>query len=211
MAMALKTFSYLMGGSEAIALAKFAQVFEGLGDVKAAAIAMQVAKNWMAEGRGAMRPAELAKAVGLIVQALTAIGAKPQASVFAKLLPLLAGTEQQDVDSFVREAFAARVKKARALKPQKPPKVANTKFADLAPELAHRLKAAACDRSCFDALLKEFKDSYKASELKVIASHYMGFDVDEKTKEGILKAVRNWQREEELNSDSSASQAKAGL
>jgi hypothetical protein len=211
MATALRAFGALMGGGEAVALAKFAQVFEGLGDVKAAAVAAQVAKNWKAEGRAAKRPVELAKAVGLIEQALTATGAKPQAGVFAKVLPLLAGSEQQDINSFVREAIAARVKKAPPPKPSKQPKVPKPKFADLAPELAQKLKVAACDRSRFDALLNEFEESYKATELKVIAARYMGFDVDKKKKADIVKAVRNWQREEELNSDSHASQAKAGL
>jgi hypothetical protein len=211
LATALKTFGTLMGGSEAVALSKFALVFEGLGDMKAAAVAAQVAKNWKTEGRCARRPAELAKAVGLIEQVLNTVGAKPQAGVLAKVVPLLAGSEHQDVDSFVQEAIAARVKKAPPPKPPKLPKVAKPKFADLAPELAQRLRAAACDRSRFDAVLKEFEESYKATELKVIASRYLGFDVDKKTKEDIVKAVRNWQREEELNSASHASQAKAGL
>lgn len=211
MASALKSFSLLMGGNESVAVAKFAEVFEGLGDVTAAAVATQIAKNWKTEGRKAKRPAELATAIGLIARALSAAGAKTQVGAFTKVAVLLAGTEHQDVDSFVREAIAARVKKVPPPKPAKRPREPKPHFADLAPELAYKLKVAACDRSRFDALLKEYEDSYKATELKVIASTYMGFDVDKKKKADILKAMRNWQREAELNSASHSSQAKAGL
>jgi hypothetical protein len=208
MAAALKAFGALMGGREAVALTKFAQVFDGMGEAKAAAIAAQVVKNWKAEGRAGKRPSELEQAVRRIGEALASTGAKAQASVFAKVLPILAGSDNQDVDSFVREAIAARVKKAP---PPKPPKVSKPKFADLVPELAQKLTAAACDRGRFDALLKDYEIRYKATELKAIADRFVGFDVHRKKKEDIVKAVRNWQREEELNSDSHASQAKAGL
>ena len=208
MAAALKAFGSLIGGGEGAALNKFAQLFDGMGEAKAAEITAQIARNWKSEGRSAKRPVELERAVRRIGEVLASTGAKAQAGVFAKVLPILAGSENQDVGSFLREAIEARVKKAP---PPKPPKVAKPKFADLAPELAKSLTAVACDRGRFDALLKVYNERYKTKELKAIADHFMGFDVDLTKKKDIVKAVRNWQREEELDNDSHASQAKAGL
>jgi hypothetical protein len=213
MVLALNTFGNLIGGSEAAALFKFAEVFDGMGEVKATAVAAQVAKNWKAYGRAAKRPAELEKAVRGIEQALAATGAKAQAGVFAKVLAILVGSDNQDIDGFVREAIDARVKKAPPPKPEKvkPPKVSKPKFADLAPELAQKLLAVAYDRGRFDVLLKDYEERYKPSELKAIAHRLPGLFVNSAKKVGIVKAVRNWQREEELNSHSHTSQANVGL
>jgi hypothetical protein len=212
MATALKAFGNLIGGSEAVALTKFAQLFENMGEIAASAVAAQVAKNWKADGRIAKRPAELENAVCRIGEALATTGAKAQAAVFAKVsLILLSGREHQDVEHYVRDAITARVKRAPLPKIPKQPKVAKPKFTDLAPELAHRLTASACDRGRFDALLKDYEERFKATELKEIANRTLGFEVDKKKKLDIVKAVRNWQREEELNTGSRKSQAKAGL
>jgi hypothetical protein len=213
MASALKAFGALVGGSESVGLLKFADVFDGMAEVKAAAVVAQIAKNWKAEGRPAKRPAELEQAALRIEEALTATGAKTQAGVFAKVLAILAGSENQDVDSFVREAIAARVKKAPLPKASKgkSSKVTKPKFADLAPELAEKLVAVACDRARFDALLKDYEEHYKPAELKAIAGRLPGLFVNSTKRVDIVKAVRNWQREEELNTHSHASQAHAGL
>ena len=114
MSAALKAFGTLMGGSEAVALVKFSQVFKGMGDVKATAVAAQIAKSWQAEGREERRPVELARALHRIHDVLVTTGAKAQARVFAKVLPILSGSESQDVDSFVVDAIGARVKKTPA-------------------------------------------------------------------------------------------------
>jgi hypothetical protein len=197
MSAALKAFGTLLGGSEAMALAKFSQVFNGMGDVKATAVAGQIAKNWKAEGREAKRPAELERAVHRIHDVLVTTGAKTQAGVFAKVLPILMGSESQDVDSYVRDAIAARVKKTPA---------------ELAEALAQKLTAVANDRRRFDALLSDYEGRCKPSEIKAIAERFMGHAVvGKKDKLAITKAIRNWQREGELNRYSHTSQAKAAL
>jgi pyridoxal/pyridoxine/pyridoxamine kinase len=196
MSEALEAFGALMGGSEAAALTGFSRVFRGVGDVKATTVVAQVAKNWHAERREAKRPAELESAVQRIHAVLIALGAKTQAGVFAKVLQILAGNDDRDVESFVRDAIAARVKKTPA---------------ELAAGLAQKLTAAATDRRRFDALLSDYEGRCKPGELKAIAEKFMGHAIDRKNKQDIVKAVRNWQREAELNRYSHMSQAKAAL
>jgi hypothetical protein len=197
LSVALRAFGTLMNGSEALALAKFSHVFNGMGDVKAVAVATQVAKNWQAEGREQKRPAELENAVRRIHEALVATGAKTQAGVFAKILPILKGREDQDVDGFVRDAVAARVKRTPA---------------ELAAVLAQKLSAVTNDRRRFDALLSDYEQRCKSGELKAIAERFMGHPGDGKqNKQAIVKAMRNWQREGELHRSSHRSQAKAAL
>jgi DNA-binding ferritin-like protein (Dps family) len=203
---ALKAFGALMGGAEAVALTKFAKLFEGMGDVTAASVVAQVSKNWTAEKRPKTRPADLERAIRRIRDTLTATGATTQASVFGKTLALVEGTGNQDLDSFVAEAIAARVKRAPAKKPPKPKK---PKFAEAqAPDLGRRLAAAAHQRARFDALLNEYETDYKPAELKAIAHCFMGYEVNKTKKADIIKAIRNWQREAELNDDLHAAQAR---
>lgn len=220
MASALRAFGDLIGGNEGAALLKFAHAFDGMGEAKAAAVITQVAKNWKAEGREVKRPAELESAVSQIEKVLTATGARAQAAAFGKVLPILVGSEDQDIDGFVGDVVAARVKRApppkspKASKATKVIRVAKPKklkFADLAPDLAKRLTLAAYDRIQFDALLSDYERRFKPAEMKAIADRYLGFSVNKTKKDDIVKAVRNWQREEELNWDSHVSQAKAGL
>jgi DNA-binding ferritin-like protein (Dps family) len=203
---ALKAFGALMGDADVVALAKFAKLFEGMGDAKAAAVVTQVSKNWTADNRPKRRPADLERALRRIRDTLTATGATTQANVFGKALVLLEGIDNQDLDSFVAEAIAARIKR---VKPKKPPKPKKPKFADAqAPDLGRRLTAAAHQRARFDVLLNEYEATYKAAELKAIAHCFMGVDVDKTKKPDIIKAMRNWQREAELNDDLHAAQAK---
>jgi len=193
----LKAFGSLLGGSEEAALARFSQVFDGMGDTKATAIVTQIAKNWKTEGREAKRPAGLHSAVQHIHTVLLTMGATPQARVFDKVLQILTGSEHQDVESFVRDAIAARVKKTPS---------------ELAAELAQKLTTAASDRRRFDALLSNYEGRCKPGQLKAIAERFIGHPmVGKKSREDIVKAVRNWQREGELNRYSHTSQAKAAL
>jgi hypothetical protein len=106
----------------------------------------------------------------------------------------------------MHDALPARVKMAPPKKLPKP------KFADaVAPEQGKRLSAVAGERSLFDALLSEFEAVYKAAELKAIAECYVGFGVDKKKKDDIIKVMRNWQRECELSDSSHAAQSKVGV
>jgi hypothetical protein len=197
MSATLKAFGTLMSGSEALALAKFAHVFNGMGDMKAVAVATQVARNWQAEGREQKRPAELENAVRRIHDVLVATGAKTQAGVVARILLILRGREHQDVDGFVREAVAARVKKTPA---------------ELAAVLAQKLSTVANDRRQFDALLSDYETRCKPGEIKAIAERFMGHAiVGKQNKQAIIKAMRNWQREGELHRYRHTSQAKAAL
>jgi hypothetical protein len=199
---ALKAFGALMGGADAVALTKFAKLFEGMGKAKAAAVVVQVLKNWTADERPRRRPADLERALRRIRDTLTATGATTQANVFWKVLALLEGTANQDIDSFMSEAIAARVKKPAPKKQSRKPKVA----ADTQ-DLGNKL-AAARQRARFDALLNEYEASYSVAELKAIARQYTGYEGHEKSKADIVKAMRNWQREAELNDDLHAAQAK---
>lgn len=75
------------------------------------------------------------------------------------------------------------------------------------------LVEAASRREHFDPLLTEIGDTFKSSDLKEIYRHITGYDYYPKsgttgTKADIVKALRNWQREVELNADLSAAQAK---
>jgi hypothetical protein len=196
MSATLTVFGTLMGGREGAALATFSQVFNGMGDVKAAAVATQVAKNWRAEGREAKCPAELQDAVRRIYDTLVTMGAKTQAGVFEKVLQLLTGNEDEDLESFVGEAIAARVKWTPV---------------ELAGRLAQRLKSVVHDRRRFDALLNEYEGRCKPAEIRAMAESFIGESIGKKNKPDIIRAVRNWQREGELNRCSHASQAKAAL
>lgn len=203
---ALKAFGALMGGTEAVALTRFAKLFDGMGVVTAASVVAQVSKNWTTDKRPKRRPADLERALRRIKETLTATGATTQANVFGKVLALCEGTDNQDLDSFVTDAIAARVKRA---KPPKQPKPKKPKFADAqAPDLGRALTAAAHQRARFDALLNEYEVAYKPAELKAIAHCFMGYEVDKTKKADIIKAMRNWQREAELNDDLHAAQAR---
>jgi hypothetical protein len=203
---ALKAFGALMGGTEAVALTKFAKLFDGMADMTSASVVAQVSKNWTADKRPKRRPADLERALRRIKDTLTATGATTQANVFGKVLVLCEGTDNQDLDSFVTDAIAARVKR---VKPPKQPKPKKPKFADAqAPNLGRSLTAVADHRARFDALLNEYEAAYKPAELKAIAHCFMGYAVDKKKKADIIKAMRNWQREAELNDDLHAAQAK---
>lgn len=207
---ALKAFGALMGGTEASALVKFANLFEGIGDAKAASVVAQVSKNWATDKRPKKRPAELYRAIRRIQETLTAVGATPHANVFTKTLALLEGKDDQDVDSFVSDAITARVKRTQP--PKMRGKAAKPKFADaVAPNLGHKLSAVAGQRARFDALLNEYQAAYKPAELRAIAHCFMGYEVDKKKKDEIIKAMRNWQLEAELNDDIHAAQAKIGV
>ncbi len=209
MTAALKTFGGMLVGSEGESLAKFAKVFDGLGEAKVTAVVTQVTKNWKTEKRLPKRPVQLERAVRRIENALALTGAKSQAVAFGKVATILSGAVDQDLDSFIQEVIEARVKKAPAPKPPKPTK---PKFADQVPLLAQRLALASWERSQFDALLAEYEKRHKGTELKAIADRFLGYDVGAKMKKGdIVKAIRNWQREDELNRSNRASQAKAGL
>jgi hypothetical protein len=206
---ALRAFGALMGGAEAVALTKFAKLFEGMGDATAASVVTQVSKNWTASKRPKRRPADLERALRRIKDTLTATGATTQANIFGKTLTLLEGTGNQDLDSFVTEAVAARVKRAI---PKKQPTPKKPKFDDAqAADLGSRLAAAARQRDRFDTLLNEYEAAYKVAELKAIAHCFMGYEVNKSKKADIIKAMHNWQREKELNDDLHAAQAKLSV
>jgi hypothetical protein len=206
---ALKAFGGLMGGQDGVALTKFAKLFEGMGQATAASVVAQVSKNWTADKRPKRRPADLERALRRIRDTLTAAGATAQANVFGKVLALLEGTGNQDIDSFVDEAIAARVKRAT---PKKPPKPKKPKFDDAqASDLGRRLAAAARQRTRFDALLNEYEAAYTVAELKAIARQFTGYEVHKTKKADVVKAMRNWQREAELNDDLHAAQARQGV
>lgn len=203
---ALKGFGALMGGADGVTLNKFARLFEGLGKAKVTTVVTQVLKNWEIDKRVKKRPADLERALCCIRDTLTSINATTQANIFGKVLVLLEGTDNQDIDSFVADAISARCKRAKQNKSRKATK---PKFADAqAPDIGLRLTAAAHQRALFDAFLNELEAAYKPAELKAIALCFMGYDVGKTRKADIIKAMRNWQREAELNDDLHAAQAK---
>ena len=206
MVASLEAFGRLAGGSTGNSLTKLATLFSDSEQKQATAIVTQVLKNWNVDGRAEWHPLALRDALELIALALESSGATAQAKVYRKTLEMFSGEGNQDVFSFVTDAVASRLKKAP------PPKPKKIDFAqDVAPALAQELHNSSGNRNLFDALLNEYEAKYKAAELKAIAVNYLGYSIEKKKKTDLVKAVRNSQRESELNQDRRLSQAKAGL
>jgi hypothetical protein len=73
------------------------------------------------------------------------------------------------------------------------------------------LASAADDRNRFETLLDQLKSQFKVAELKTIARYYLGHETTKTKKDDIVKTIRHWHRQDELNRDRRASQAKTGL
>lgn len=69
------------------------------------------------------------------------------------------------------------------------------------------LKGAEGDRAAFDAALDSLS-GHRAADVTAIAASYLGFKPVERTKAGLITAMRRWQRQVELNADRSRAQAK---
>jgi hypothetical protein len=204
----LGAFADLVGGGGAEYLNRFAKLFEGLGTAKVAAIVGTIEGNWKSSNRNAGYPSELRKAIADIQQAFERSGAKAQAGAFTALLRLFVGADNQSVDAFVAEAIASRVKQGRSRSTTR----AATPFTkEQARSLANQLASAADDRNRFDSLLDELKSQLKVAELKTIAGYYLGHETTKTKKDDIVKTMRHWHRQDELNRDRRASQAKTGL
>jgi hypothetical protein len=83
--------------------------------------------------------------------------------------------------------------------------------AEHARELADQLTSAAYDRDRFDTLLDQMKGQLKVAELKAVAGFYTGYETTKTKKDDIVRVIRHWHRQDELNRDRRASQAKAAL
>lgn len=55
------------------------------------------------------------------------------------------------------------------------------------------------------------KGQLNLAELKAVARFYTGYETTKKKKDDIIRSIRNWHRQDELNRDRSAAQAKVPL
>jgi hypothetical protein len=212
MRLALIALADLVSGGDGLgranALRRFAAVFEELGTAKIATVVSTIEGNWKADNRTPQHPSELRRVVVDIRKALGHTGATTQAKAFTTLLKLFGGGGGQSVDAFVGEAIGARTKRKRSRSgaaPKRPPLTA-----EQARGLADQLTSAADDRTRFDALLDQLKGE-KVADLKAIAGFYTGYETTKTKKDDIIRSMRQWHRDDELNRDRSAAQAKAGL
>jgi len=197
------------GAGRATGLRRLAAVFEGVGTAKTATIVRTIEDNWRYDNRIPGHPPGLRETLVDIQKALASSGAKVQAAAFVDLLRLFGSGRNQAIDDFVVEAIAARTKRSRPRRGSAPRRTPLT--AEQARSLASQLISAADDRNRFDTLLDQLKRECKLAELKAIAEHYTGYETTKTKKDDIIKSIRHWHREDELNRDRGASQAKAGL
>ncbi len=190
------------------ALHKIARVFEDVGAAKAVKIISTIRSNWESSGRAPRHPAQLKDSIANAHRLFLSSGAKKQADTFAAFLGLFQGTGDQPIDAFVADAIVSRVKSRTARRPSRP-KGAFT--AEQAQSLADQLASAANDRARFDALLERLKSERKVGELRAIADRYTGYSTAKAKKDDIVRAIRQWHREDEMNRDRRAAQAKTGL
>jgi hypothetical protein len=196
------------GGQRANNLRGLAALFEGLGNAKVASIVNTIESNWKWSNREPRHPTDLREAVIGIIRVFDASNAKAQAKAFTILLKLLSGAGGQLVDAFVAEAVAARMKTSRS---RGLARTGTSITTDVARRFADDLASAANDRTRFDTLLDQLERRCKVAELKTIAGLYTGYETTRTKKDEIIKAIRHWHREGELNRDRRASQAKTPL
>jgi hypothetical protein len=199
---------FARAGQRASALNALASLFEGVGSAKVAKIVATIEGNWKSANRVPRHPAELRAALAELHRALDGSGAKMQAKAFAGLLRLFRGTSDQPVDAFLNDAVECRGKK----KPARQTALSTTPITrEQARRLADQLTCAADDRKKFDTLLEQMKTQFKVDDLRTIAGLYTGYETSKTKKDDIIRAIRHWHREDEMNRDRRASQAKTGL
>jgi hypothetical protein len=206
---ALVAFADLIGeGHRSHALRRLAEVLEGLGSAQVNKVVDTIESNWRASRRSPCHPADLRIALEGLQRGFELSGAAKQAKAFAALLRLCTGSGSQPVDAFVAEAASARVRSDRPRENKRPEaRIA----AEHAREIADRLASAADDRDRFDTLLDQMKGQLNLAELKAVARFYTGYETTKKKKDDIIRSIRNWHRQDELNRDRSAAQAKVPL
>ena len=205
---ALIAFADLVGGSpRADRLRRFAALFEAMGKAKVTSIVATIATNWKASGRVPRYPSQLRDDLTAVYRALECSTAKAQAKVVMALLELFRGSDNQVVEAFVDETIAARIKKPSHRVPRATP----TFTSEQARNAADQLISAADDRYEFEILLQQLKAHRKTAELRTIARFYTGYETTKTKKDDIIVAIRDWQREGEMNRDRRASQAKTGV
>lgn len=72
---------------------------------------------------------------------------------------------------------------------------------------AQELRAAYLDRTKFDGLLEQH-GALPAAQLKLVATHYLGYAPNTKTKSDLLSTMRKRQRQDELNHDRTKAQER---
>lgn len=180
-----------------------AQVFEGAAGKSVKAMVDAVLANWEADARAPAHPHELREAVFDLHNGLDRIGAKTAAKDVAELLRLFQGGRDQPMEEFVSDVRAAREKKPKAKFGKRGP--------PLTPEgarvFADRLRSATDDRPLFDELLKTMQ-AMTIADIQSVATQYMGRTPSDTKKGDLIKAMRRWQRNTELERDRSEAQEK---
>jgi len=200
-------FDLERGFERADNLNRLASLFDGLGKAKVSSVVTIILGNWKSDGRVPCHPSGLREIVAGIQRLFEQSGAKVQAKAFGDLLKLLSGAGNQPADAFIAEAVAARVKRP----PRRAARAKPQFTMETARKLASELTSAADDRMRFDTLLDQLERQCKAAELKTIAGLYTGYETAKTKKDDIIRAIRHWHREDELNRDRRASQAKTAL
>jgi hypothetical protein len=180
-------------------LRRLAQLFEDAGQITVSRLVEKVERNWTLSRRDPRYPAELWQTLQNVRNCLATAGAKTQAADLDRLYLLFRGAPDQPIANFVADAIAAR--NAVKVKARTPDEAGAERLAD-------ELVAAMNDRTEFDALLALLDRTVTVDGVKKVAARFLDRKVTEKGKDAIVDAMRSQQRQDELNRDRTAAQAK---
>jgi hypothetical protein len=191
------------GTSRSWVIHSLARVFEGAGAKSVKSLVDTIESNWKADAREPSYPYELRDAVFDLQNGLARIGAKTAAKDIGELLRLFQGGRDQSIEEFVADACAARLKRPKAKSGKRGP--------PLTPEgargFADQLRSAMDDRKLFDDLVKKLQPMTVA-DIRSVAGYYMGRATSDRKKGDIIRAIRRWHRDFELERDRHAAQDK---
>jgi hypothetical protein len=181
-------------------LSQLAQLFDDAGKSSLATFIKTIEANWKADVRPPRNPRHLKSVLASIQDLFAAAGASAQVKNFGTILQLFRGDEDQAVVQFLSDTRAAS-KKRVALRSARP-------GAEDIASLAQQLLELKHDREKFDALLAKCEKA-TVPNLKMIAAKFLGREIKGKTKKAdIVTAIRQRQRQDELNADRSEAQSK---
>jgi hypothetical protein len=182
-------------------LAQLAQLFDDAGKSSLATFIKKIEANWKADSRTPCYPSHLKSVLASIQDLFAVAGASVQAKDFGTILQLFRGDEDQAVVQFLSDMRAAS-KKRVALRSARSRAPAAEDIASLAQQLLDLRH----DREKFDALLAKC-EKVTAPNLKMIAANFLGREIKGK-KADIVTAIRQRQRQDELNADRGEAQSK---
>jgi hypothetical protein len=202
-----KAFTSAGCNRAATEMLELADLFDGVGRGTVAKVLSKIEANWKEAARAGRHPSELKSTLVSIRDVFSASGAKTQAQDFTALLRLFHGAPDQSVDAFVSEARSATLSKKEektgSSKRRSP--ALNTEEVALIGQQLIDLKS---NRVQFDALLEKCEREMTATSLKALACKFLGHELTVRKKADIIAAMRRRQRQDELDTDRGAAQAK---